>query len=144
MDVVMISQAIQKGVSIVCATCDRYWEGRRKGLPEPQCTAVEACGSPFAKLAFPQYVGPITDFTRWCFVCGGKATKGIKVGDNPRVIGMCSEHISMLGQVEPIRVKLPDPENVDIIDPGRGRISLRKYFGRPLKTLRRLLAGEDL
>lgn len=129
MDMVRVGQAIASGVSIVCATCRRYWEGREKGLPDPKCTVEKPCGSPFAALTFPEYEGPITDFTQWCFVCGAKATKGVRVRAEPRIIGMCDEHVKMLGKVEPVGLKLNGENVTDIIDRKLGRVSQDRFFG---------------
>lgn len=130
MDMVKVSEAIKSGVSIVCATCRRYWEGREKQLPDPQCTARRPCGSPLAALTFPEYVGPMTDFSRWCFVCGAKATKGVKVREEPRIIGMCDEHVKWIGKVEPVGLKLNGENVIDIIDRKLGRrLSQQQFFG---------------
>lgn len=104
MDPARVGLAVSKGVSIVCATCKRYWEGREQGLPEPKCTTRKPCGSPFAGMMFPQYEGPITDFSRWCFVCGQTSDYGVRVQDTDRTIGMCKEHIRMLEELEPVGV----------------------------------------
>lgn len=135
MKVVEVGRAISSGVSIVCATCERYWEGREKKLPGSKCTTLKPCGSPFAALTFPEYDGPMTDFGRWCFVCGTRADKGVRVREEPRIIGMCNEHIKMLGQLEPIELKLNGESMVDIIDRHFGRMSQHQYFGPPRKTL---------
>lgn len=132
---VRIAQAIQSGVSIVCATCDRYWEGRAQSLPEPRCSVQKPCGSPFAGLTFPEYKGPMTDFSAWCFVCGAKATKGVRMKNKSRVIGMCETHIPMLGQMEPIGLTPNGKTVADIVDSKGRRIPLSRYFGTPKKTL---------
>ena len=132
---VKIGLAVKSGVSIVCATCARYWEGREQGLPEPKCTVVKPCGSPFASLTFPEYDGPITDFTLWCFVCGDTATKGVKVREELRVIGVCDDHVKMLGKIEPVSLKLNGEDVIDIIDRRMGRVSQQQFFGEPEKTL---------
>jgi len=129
MDMVRVGQAIASGVSIVCATCRRYWAGRERGLPGSKCTAAKPCGSPFAALTFPEYDGPIRDFTQWCFVCGARATKGVRVREEPRVIGMCDEHVKMLGEVEPVGLSLNGESVADLIDRKLGRLSQRQFFG---------------
>jgi len=138
-----IGRAVQSGVSPVCATCELYWEGRERGLPEPQCAIVRPCGSPFAGLTFPEYRGSITDFTQWCFVCGATATKGVKVREEPRIIGMCATHIDMLGNIEPVGLKLNGESVADIIDQKTGRMSQQRFFGPPVKTLGRLIAETE-
>jgi hypothetical protein len=104
MDPAKIGLAVQNGLSIVCATCKRYWEGRDQGLPEPQCTTKTPCGSPLAGMAFPNYDGPITDFTRWCFVCGQGATHVLQAPGEARQIGVCDEHVNMREEVKPVGV----------------------------------------
>jgi len=143
MDMVRVGQAIASGVSIVCATCKRYWEGRERGLPDPKCTAARPCGSPLAALTFPEYDGPMTDFARWCFVCGGHATKGVKVREEPRVIGMCDEHVQWLGKVEPVGLKLNGENLTDIIDREMGRVSQARFFGPEKKTLGQAIAETE-
>lgn len=132
---VKIAAAIHSGVSIVCATCNRYWEGREQGLPEPRCTVQKPCGSPFVRLTFPEYEGPMTDFASWCFVCGARAEKGISVGSNPRVVGMCNRHIPMLTQLEPVGLKLNGEAVAEIVDSKGRRVPLSRYFGTPKKSL---------
>ena len=143
MELAQVSAAIQRGVSIVCATCARYWEGRERGLPDPKCTAKRPCGSPFAGLTFPEYHGPITDFVQWCFVCGGRAAHGVKVREEPRVIGMCSAHIQLLGQLEPVGLNLNGRNVADIIDRKMGRVSQQQFFGPPKKTLGQTIAETE-
>lgn len=135
MDVVKIGLAVQSGVSSVCATCERYWEGRECELPVPQCTARGACGGPFSGMTFPQYAGPITDFTRWCFVCAARATKAVKVREMPRLIGMCDTHLPMLGKVEPVGLKVNGNATADIIDARMGQMTPEQFFGPPKKSL---------
>ena len=140
---VRVGQAVASGVSIVCATCKRYWEGREKQLPEPKCTAVSPCGSPLASLTFPEYDGPMTDFTQWCFVCGSKASKGVKVREEPRVIGMCDEHVAWLGKVEPVGLKLNGENLTDIIDRQMGRVSSDRFIRPEKKTLFQTIAETE-
>lgn len=144
MDGVRVGLAIQRGVSIVCATCKRYWEGRARRLPEPKCTAVRPCGSPLAALTFPEYDGPMTDFAQWCFVCGGRATKGVKVREESRIIGMCDEHVQWLGKVEPVGLKLNGENLTDIIDRERGRVSQARFFGPERKTLGQAISETEV
>lgn len=143
MQLARVSAAIQRGVSVVCATCSRYWAGRERGLPDPQCTVEKPCGSPFAGLTFPEYEGPITDFAQFCFVCGSRAAHGVKVREEPRVIGMCSAHVQLLGQLEPVGLKLNGRNVADIIDRKMGRVSQQRFFGKPKKTLGQAIAETE-
>lgn len=143
MDVDRIRLAVASGVSAVCATCRRYWAGREQRLPEPRCTATNPCGSPFAGMTFPEYDGPMTDFARFCFVCGANATHGVKVREDPRVIGMCPRHLDMLGKVEPVGLKLNGTAAVDIIDRFRGRLTRERFQGPVKKTLGQVIADTE-
>jgi hypothetical protein len=96
MNVSFVMGEIKQGVSPVCATCKRYVEGRERGLPRPKCTTRTSCGSPIAGDTFTQYEGPITDFTKFCFVCSNEADKAIRVGERERMIGVCNAHLHYL------------------------------------------------
>lgn len=87
---------MRNGVSAVCATCDRYWEGKRLCLPK--CTALSACGSPLAGDTFTHYQGPLTPeaFIAFCFVCGAASLSVIRVGSKARRIGVCDDHVRLL------------------------------------------------
>lgn len=100
MDAVKVGLAVQHGLSIVCATCERYWQGHELGT---KCVTPGVCGSPLVGLTFPYYKGPITDFSRWCFVCGAGATAGVSVARQPRVFGICRQHIRYFSELEPRR-----------------------------------------
>lgn len=143
MDVDRIRVAVANGVSAVCATCRWYWEGRARGLPEPKCAVGRSCGSPFAGLTFPEYAGPMNDFARFCFVCGADASYGVRVREEPRILGMCSQHIGMLGKIEPVGLKLNGSAVADILDRQRGRMSLQEFFGVPKKTLGQVIAETE-
>lgn len=97
-----VGLAVQSGLSTVCATCSRYWEARDKRLPEPQCLAKDGCGSPLRGDDFHEYVGPITDFGRWCFVCGDDAHYGVRVQGRTRPVGMCEGHLKLLTELRPV------------------------------------------
>lgn len=137
MDPARVGVAVSRGVSIVCATCKRYWEGREKGLPEPKCTTKSSCGSPFAGMTFPQYDGPITDFARWCFVCGTTSDYGVRVQDSDRTIGMCRDHIRMLEELEPVGV---NGKPVKEIVSSEGSVPRNRIFKVHKKTLSEAIA----
>ena len=102
MDAVKVGQAVASGMSIVCSTCKRYWEGTERGLPVGECTGPAGCGSPLAGDDFHGYEGPITDLTRWCFVCGESATRGIRVTGKQRIVGMCTEHVDWVKSLQAV------------------------------------------
>jgi hypothetical protein len=96
-----IIEAIERfGLSIVCATCKKYWMARERGLYSG-CLAEGKCGSPIVGDDFCQYDGEIPDLSLWCFVCGKESDFGIRVKGRERTIGVCREHISFLHNMEP-------------------------------------------
>lgn len=105
----LVEAAVKSGLSSVCATCRKYWEGREKGLPEPRCTAVTKCGSPLAGDDFHEYDGPIREFDRWCFVCAQPSKYGITVRDRKRVVGVCETHVRVLADLKPVDVSVMEP-----------------------------------
>ena len=101
LDPVGIATAVSRGLSIVCATCEKYWDARDKGIEDDKCLAVDGCGGPMAGDVFHEYKGPMTAFDRFCFVCGESATHAIRVKDLVRVIGCCARHTELVGQITP-------------------------------------------
>lgn len=109
LDPLLVEAAVKSGLSAVCATCRKYWEGREKGLPEPRCTAVSKCGSPLAGDDFHEYVGPITEFDRWCFVCASSSKYGVTVRGRSRVVGVCETHVRLLADLKPVSAEAAFP-----------------------------------
>ena len=103
-----IAEAVRSGVSTVCATCDRYWEGRERNLAGGRCTSPEPCGSPLVGDFFHNYQGPITDFHAWCFVCGEQPTHAIGVQNSRRRFGICEQHYQMLPHLRPVHLDHPE------------------------------------
>lgn len=99
MNLDLVRSAVASGLSIVCATCTKYQQAAAQGLSK--CFAVDGCGSPIVGDTFHEYEGPITDFLRFCFVCGGQATKGVRVKGHRRVIGVCSQHVDYVVTMAP-------------------------------------------
>lgn len=97
-----IGLAVQGGLSVVCATCSKYWRARDVGMPEPSCLAKDGCGSPLKGGDFHEYEGPISDFGRWCFVCGEEASHGVRVSGRVRSVGMCNRHLSYLTELRSV------------------------------------------
>ena len=98
------------GLSAVCATCRKYWEGRDKGLPGTRCTSRSRCGSPLAGDDFHEYDGLMgTALDSWCFVCGVKSDYGVRVKGHVRVIGICKAHLPMLRELRPVDKLLAPP-----------------------------------
>ncbi len=101
-----ISLLKTSGLSMVCSTCSKYAKGVELGLD--RCTAKDGCGSPIIGDTFHEYEGPITDFVRYCFVCGEKPTKAIRVKGHVRVLAACDVHVEYVAQLAP-KVDRPKP-----------------------------------
>lgn len=67
-----VAGAVATGVSFVCATCDHFWWGVERGLPNCKAHAEQVrCGGPVAGLAYPQYSGPLKgNLRQFCFATG--------------------------------------------------------------------------
>lgn len=108
-DPTQIAAKVADGLSPICAHCDHYWEGRSRGLPGDTCTATDGCAGPLRGDCFHEYKGPLTDFTRLCFVCGKPPQHGlrVKVSGTPllRAIGICDAHIGMVRSEIELRFK---------------------------------------
>lgn len=107
LDPLRVALAVKSGLSVVCATCTKYWEGRDRGLPDPQCTSITNCGSPLAGDDFHDYTGPMGgNLSDWCFVCGSLSTHGVRIRKKvrSRTVGVCDEHLPYLVQLEPVGV----------------------------------------
>lgn len=94
-----LKSAIATGLSMVCATCKKYTDAQERGLDK--CLSVDGCGGPMRGDTFHEYEGPITDFLRYCFVCGGPSTKGIRVAGHTRLIGACENHVEYVKHLAP-------------------------------------------
>jgi len=96
-----VALAMASGLSIVCATCEKYHQARSKGIANGACLAVDNCGSPIAGDTFHEYQGPITQFDSLCFVCGARPTHALRVKGHVRVIGACATHVELVKQLKP-------------------------------------------
>lgn len=102
-----IALAVQGGLSVVCSTCTRYWEGRDRGLPGDTCTASTPCGSPLAGDDFHEYRGPMADFSAWCFICGDDPSCVMQHPGSSRLFGVCERHRLVLPSLAPVHMVLP-------------------------------------
>lgn len=138
LDPVKIARATAGGLSVVCATCEKYWRAVDQGLD--RCLASQSCGSPLAGLTFPEYLGPLNDegFRLYCFVCGGKSSHGVRVKGKLRVIGVCRDHLKLFQELAP-RGKAP-PKLSEELSTAGDQQDLEKLLEPPKKTLRGLLA----
>lgn len=99
----LAAAATQSGLSAVCATCTRYWEARDRLLPEPQCLSTTRCGSPLAGGSFHDYLGPLTDLTKLCFVCAGPPKYGVRTTKTSKLVGVCRKHVRLLRELQPVQ-----------------------------------------
>jgi hypothetical protein len=98
LDTRRVAEAARSGLSIVCATCQRYWEGRDLG--RDSCNQPD-CGGPVLGRDFPKYVGELPDLQRWCFACGRDSDFSIKVPQGVHSVGVCKEHVRLLQDLVP-------------------------------------------
>lgn len=97
-----VALAVQSGLSTVCASCHRYWEGRDKGLPGDACTARRPCASPLDGSDYPEYSGPLgNNAILWCFICGENSACVIQRRDSPKRFGLCAGHRNLLRKLTP-------------------------------------------
>lgn len=127
-----IAAAVRTGYSTVCATCDRLHPDPQR--PEIRVCNERTCGGPFSGRDFPRYKGPITDFSRWCFVCGEPSKYGVQAPETARRFGLCQEHVAMMRDTVPTIGDLR-PVAREVMDPRRGLVTLDQLLGRPQKTL---------
>lgn len=101
LDAGKVAAAVASGLSVVCATCENYWEARDKNVPDGKCLSRNSCGSPIAGDVFHEYRGPMGRFDQFCFVCGNKASHALRVKHYVRVIGACSAHADFVKNMKP-------------------------------------------
>lgn len=92
-DLLKVSKAVQNGLSVTCATCNKYWEARDKNIPNDKCAAKDGCRSPIGGGTFHEYDGPIVDFTQWCFVCGSAPCAQMYIAGINKFFGVCEVHL---------------------------------------------------
>lgn len=116
-----IALAVQGGLATVCATCQRYWEARDRGVPGDKCTSKTGCGSPLAGDDFHDYDGPIADFSQWCFICGEDPVSFLESPGSTRIFGVCERHKPLLASLSP--VGLEPPQQVVVRDNGKRKLA---------------------
>lgn len=86
-----IETFMNRGFSLVCASCVRLWEGVDLGLPD--CGQL-GCPGPKRMGEFPMYDGPVSPHSwhKWCLVCGNEAVGGFRVAGGTRLFGLCKLH----------------------------------------------------
>jgi hypothetical protein len=142
-----IREAMKGGVAMVCATCVKFHEGKARNLET--CTAVEDCGSPIVGDTFHEYEGPITDFLRFCFVCGEPSAQGIRVKNHSRGIGVCRVHVEWVVTMTPrlaapgARLPIAPSEGSRIVVSGYGTSLAETLLPTTKKTLANAMAAME-
>lgn len=113
----------------VCRTCNKYWKDREQKGPSDPCAATDGCGGPRSGDVYHEYEGPVTDFTRFCFVCGVEPRFHIRVGPLLRVLGACKVHMDTW---------IPSSKTVESLGRKLPVLELGEKYEEP-KTLGRLL-----
>ena len=106
-DPTKIATLVDGGLSVVCATCENFWNARDRGVPDGKCLSKNGCGSPIAGDVFHEYKGPMTQFDQFCFRCGNQATHALRVDNYVRVIGVCRDHVDMVKSLKPEGKRAP-------------------------------------
>lgn len=131
MNPLKIAEAVRGGLSPVCATCKKFWEGQERGLQG--CTG-RSCAGPLSGKDFPEYEGPISDFSRWCFVCGEESTCAVQAPQSIRMIGVCDTHIKMFRNSPKDEEAHKAPENLEFKD-SEGSASLDELAPKRKQTV---------
>lgn len=139
MNTARIGLAVASGLSVVCATCTKYWRARDAGIPGDRCLSETGCGSPLAGKAFHDYEGPIRNFESWCFVCGQPSTHAARHDRSGKMFGLCKEHLVYvrdLKQKTANGLRSQGPSNPGVIATGGGKLlSAEALLGQRKKTL---------
>jgi hypothetical protein len=143
LNVVKVAQAVQGGLSTVCATCTKYWEGRDLGLPGDRCTAKSPCGSPLAGGDFHEYVGPMTSFDQFCFVCGEDVVALINKRGSVRRFGLCAKHKQMVANLKPVNMARPFEQPLVVNGDGQVRALDKLLPPRKPTVFERIEATEE-
>jgi len=144
LNAVKVCEAAAKGLSIYCASCKLYWRAREQGVLGDQCLCKDKCGSPIAGDDFHEYDGPITDYMRFCFVCGaGDPRYGVGVEGKKKIIGVCVNHVRMIEELEPLETTLPPIGEKFVHTPGLGVMPAKRVLKRE-GTLCERIAKEEL
>ena len=138
MDPVKIGLAVQGGLSVVCSTCKKYWGARDRNIPGDTCLAKRGCSGPVGGGDFPEYDGPVSDLSRWCFKCGADSKYGVQVTGRSRVIGVCEEHVNMLAELKPMGQPGIHPKFA--IRSKNGSLTVREILGPETKSLFRAIS----
>lgn len=138
MNTARIGLAVASGLSVVCATCTKYWRARDAGIPGDRCLSETGCGSPLAGKAFHDYEGPIRNFEPWCFVCGQPSTHAARHDRSGKLFGLCKEHLVYVRDLKQktSEGQRPSHPGSGVIATGGGKLlSAEALLGQRKKTL---------
>lgn len=131
LDLVQVGVAMARGLSAVCATCQKYWRAREQGVAGDTCLSKLGCGSPLSGNDFHEYEGPVTDFRTMCFVCGKKPSYGVRVKGSVRTVAVCKEHVRMLNELRPEGRHV---QAVSVVDARGSDVKVREQEVKSLAT----------
>jgi hypothetical protein len=146
LNVLKIAEAVQGGLSPVCATCRKYWMARERGVPGDRCLSRDNCAGPAGGDDFHEYEGPMSDFSRWCFACGEEAAFGVQVHARVRTIGVCKNHVRMLAEIRPLKQDGTEADDAPkyLIKSKDGALTIREILGPEKPSLiKAILEVED-
>jgi len=129
-----IALAAADGYSVVCASCRHLHRARAIQGKAAQC-GQPACGGPLAGRDFPEYDGPITDFTRWCFVCGESSAFAAVVRGSDRALGLCKEHLRFMQHVRPVHSDGSERVIEEVKTPDGRLVRPDQLLGKPPRSL---------
>ena len=120
-----VKSDLEQGMAYVCSLCHKWLRAKERG--ESQCEAVhdgKSCAGPMAKMAFPQYEGPLekAEWSNFCFWCGESSSAGIRVSGEFRMMGICERHLEVLETMSPsvggrpLQVEHVDVDQAELID----------------------------
>ena len=82
-----VAGAVAKGVSFVCATCDKFWWGVQHGLDGCKASHEgKSCAGPVRGMSYPEYEGPLKgNLKRFCYATGKEPTMVMRMPDGGEV-----------------------------------------------------------
>ncbi len=134
LDLSAVRLAIESGTSAVCATCDHYWDAIDRAAP----SCGQQCGGPMSGMAFDKYKGPVTDLSRFCFVCMAPPSHAVRAKGNVRVLGCCRQHIDLISKLKPV-----DKPAVDVITKSADGSSTEIASTKVIPDRVKLVLGND-
>lgn len=105
LDLLKISKEIkEQKISVVCSTCDKYWDARNRNIPAPKCMSTSNCASPIGGGTFHEYEGPMPSFEMFCIICGEFPHAHLLVGKSLKKFAICKEHLDFARTLSPMHI----------------------------------------